>query len=408
MKRVFLTAVCAVTCAAMPGAAEPPKFADVVRNLRNPDAKVRMSALRLLREAQYPEAVVPIASLVNDPIEQIQLEAIQTELSFFMVERTPERKRVGLLLEVRNRGRVAAAFDMGPLAVWPKAAPPALIQELLKAVDDDSGRVRNEAIYAIGVIGGTSFPAESEPTLVKGLDHYDADVRAAAARVIGRLEIKSAGDALIKSIEDSNREVRFAAMRALGEIEDTRAVKTLTDQLIYYGKGEGAVAALQALAQIADPSSVPVFVQHLTNKDPLMRRAAAEGLGRVGDASQAMVLETGAGNDLSATTRAAMAFALQKLGRNYVARLVDFLSSDEVSLQVQGYLMELGADIEQQLLPRLHEPDEVVRARVAQVLGAIGGEPSLEALEGLKGKDKDRTVASAAERAVERIKLRQG
>jgi hypothetical protein len=30
------------------------------------------------------------------------------------------------------------------------------------------------------------------------------------------------------------------------------------------------------------------------------------------------------------------------------------------------------------------------------------------ALEGLKGKDKDRTVASAAERAVERIKLRQG
>ncbi len=408
MKRAFLTVVCAVTCAAMPRAAEPPKFADVVRNLRNPDAKVRMSALRLLREAQYPDAVDAIAPLVNDPVEQIQLEAIQAELSFFLVEKVPERKRVGLLLEVRNRGRVAATFDLGPLAVWPKAASPALIQELLKAVDDESGRVRNEAIYAVGIVGGTGFPSASEATLVKALDHYDAEVRAAAARVIGRLDIKSAADSLIKLIDDSNRDVRFAAMRALGQTEESRAVKTLSDQLIYYGKGEGAVAALQALADIADPSSVPVFVQHLTSKDPLMRRAAAEGLGRVGDASEATALETGAGNDLSASTRAAMAFALQKLGRNYVARLVDFLSSDDLSLQVQGYLIELGVDIEHELLPRLQEPDEIVRARVAQVLGAIGGEPSLAALEGLKGKDKDRTVASAAERALERIKLRQG
>ena len=408
MKRVFLTIVCAVTCAALPRAVEPPKFADVVRNLRNPDAKVRISALRVLREAQNAEAVVPVAPLVNDPVEQIQLEAIQTELSFFVVERMAERKRVGLLLEVRNRGRVASIFDMGPLAVWPKAVPAALVEELLKAVDDESARVRNEAIYALGIVGGTGFPAESEAALIKTLDHYDAAVRTAAARVIGRLQIKSAGDALIKAIEDSNRDVRYAAMRALGDIEESRAIKTLSDQLIYYGKGEGALAALEALARIGDPSSVPVFIQHLTSKDPQMRRAAAEGLGRAGDASQATTLETGAGNDLAPTTRAAMAFALQKLGRNYVTRLVDFLSSDELSLQVQGYLIELGEDIEQELLPRLQEPDDIVRARVAQVLGAIGGDSSVLALQEMKAKDRDRMVASAVERAVERIKLRQG
>jgi HEAT repeat protein len=408
MKRVFLTAVCAATLAAAPGAAEEPRFDDVVRNLRNPDAKMRISALRLLREAQYAQAVGPIAPLVNDPVDQIQLEAIQTELSFFLVEKVPDRKRIGFVLEVRNGGGAAGAFDRGPLAVWPKAAPAALIQELLKAVDDENDRVRIEAIYAVGVIGGTGFPPESEPALLTLLDHYDADVRAAAARVIGRLGIGSASDALMKAIEDSDRGVRYAAIRALGQLGESRAVKTITDQLIYYGKGEGAQAALQALAEIADPASVPVFVRYLTSKDPMMRRAAAEGLGRAGDASQAMALETGAGNDLSGTTRAAMAFALQKLGRNYVSRLADFLSVGELSLQVQGYLIELGADIERDLLPRLQEPDDVVCARVAQVLGVIGGEPSLVALEGLKGRDKDKAVASAAERAVERIKLRQG
>ena len=41
--------------------------------------------------------------------------------------------------------------------------------------------------------------------------------------------------------------------------------------------------------------------------------------------------------------RAAMAFALEKLGQHYVTRLVDFLYADDLSLQVQGYLIELGA-----------------------------------------------------------------
>ena len=407
MKQAFLSAVCvAAALSAAPAAAQPPKFEDVVRNLRNPDAKVRMSAIRLLREAQLPEAVVPLAALVNDPIDQIQLEAIAAELSFFMVEQVPDRKRIGFLVEMRNRGGAPGAFAMGPLAVWPKAAPSELIHALLKAVDDENARVRLEAIHAVGLVGGKSLPADAQSVLVKTLDHYDPAIRAAAARVTGRLQVKSAGDALIKAVNDSSRDVRYAAMRALGEIRETRAVESLTEQLTYYGKGEGAQAALDALARIAHPSSVPVFIAHLSQKDSSMRRAAVEGLGRTGDISQVSTLETGAGNDLSNPVRAAMAFALQKLGRHYVARLVDFLSTDDMVLQVQEYLIELGPAIERDLLPRLLEPDDVVRERVAEILGAVGGDASLAALQGLK--DRDRDVTQAAQRAVERIKLRRG
>ena len=112
--------------------------------------------------------------------------------------------------------------------------------------------------------------------------------------------------------------------------------EALSDQLIYYEKGEGAWASLDALARIGNISSVPVFTRYLTHKDPQLRRAAAEGLGRAGDLSQVAILETGAGNDLSKTARAAMAFALQKLGRHYIPRLVDFLSADDVAAQVQS------------------------------------------------------------------------
>ena len=45
-----------------------------------------MSALQLLHESRHAEAAVPVAPLLTDPVEAIQLEAIATELSFFLVE----------------------------------------------------------------------------------------------------------------------------------------------------------------------------------------------------------------------------------------------------------------------------------------------------------------------------------
>ena len=69
-------------------------------------------------------------------------------------------------------------------------------------------------------------------------------------------------------------------MRALGDIRDERAVQALMEQLKFYGKGDGAWSALDALARIAHPSSAPLFKTRISDKDPFMRRAAAEGLAR--------------------------------------------------------------------------------------------------------------------------------
>ena len=386
-------------------AAQPARFEDVVRNLRNPDARARLAAVRLLREAKYPEAMLPLAPLVNDPLDPIQLEAIGAELSFFLVQDVPERRRLGFLVEVRNRGGAAGAFELGRLAVWPRPAPPEVIAALLKAVDDDNARVRAEAIYAAATIGRGALSADAEQLLIKALDHYDPVVRAGAARFAGRSGVKAAADQLIKAINDSNAAVRFAAMRALGLLREERAVAALTEQLTFYGKGEGAWSALDGLAHIAHPSSIPLFTERLADRDPNLRRAAAEGLGRTGERSAIGALETGAGNDPSNMVRAAMAYALQKLGRNYVPRLIEFLDEGKVTLQVQDYLLELGPSIEKELLPSLQEPDEAIRAAVADVLGELGGEASLTALQNLQDRDKD--VVEAARRAVERIKIRR-
>jgi len=396
-------ALCVAAVLASAAAAQPARFDDVVRNLRNPEPRARLNAVKLLREARYPEAIVPIAALVTDPLDPIQLEAIAAELSFFLARDVRERRRFGFV-EVRNRGGAEGAYEMGRLAVWPRPVPPEVVVALLKAVDDETARVRLEAIYAAATIAKSPLSAESEQLLIKALDHYDPVVRGGAARLAGRAGMKAAADVLIKLMNDSNPDVRFASMRALGELREERALAALTEQLKFYGKGEGAWSALDALAHIAHPSSIAEFTARLADKDPFLRRAAAEGLGRTADKASMPALETGAGTDPSDMARAAMAFALQKLGRNYVARLIEFLDDARTAVQVQEYLLDLGPAIEQEMLPSLQEPDPSIRAAVADVLGEIGGDASLQALQALQDRDKD--VVDAATRAVERIKAR--
>ena len=118
---VRVAAWCVVSASlAVPCAAQQAAFEDVVRNLRNPDAKARLGAVRMLHESQHIEAVVPVAAVVNDPLDEIQLAAIAAEMSFFLVEEVPARRRVGLVVEVRGKNLALQAFDQGSLATWPR------------------------------------------------------------------------------------------------------------------------------------------------------------------------------------------------------------------------------------------------------------------------------------------------
>jgi HEAT repeat protein len=401
MKYAWLAA--AVLSSALPVFAQQLRFDDVVRNLRNPDPKARLSAVRLLRDAKYPEAVAPMAPLVLDPIDDIQLETIAAELSFFLEQDVRSKRMVGFVLEKRKSGIAPSAFDLGPFAVWPRAVPPELVSALLQAVDDESPKVRLEAIYATGVIGKAPLTDDQTARLIKALDHYDPAIRAGAARVIGRLKVAAAGDALIKAVNDSKAEVRYAAMRALGAIREPRAVGALTEQLKFYNKGEGAWSALDALAKIGSPASVQIFKDRLQDKDAYVRRAATEGLGRAGDTASIETLETNTTTDDAAMVRLATAFALQKLGRNYAARIIDLMASPKVTVQGQEYLVELGPMMVPTIIPRLQDPDPGMREALADVLGIIGDATTVPALEAA-AKDRDASVASAAKRALARLR----
>ena len=112
-----------------PPAAQVP-FEQVAADLSSADAAVRLRAARQLKEAAYPEAAVPLARLVTDPVDEVQLEAIAAELNIFLAEKIVPRRRVGLVIEVRNNIAADRAFSQGPLALGPRPVPDEVLTAL--------------------------------------------------------------------------------------------------------------------------------------------------------------------------------------------------------------------------------------------------------------------------------------
>src|SRR5882762_3080131 len=137
---------------ALVSAAQVP-FEQAVRDLRSADADARLRAARMLKAAAYPEAAIPLAPLVTDPQDEVQLEAIAAELNIFLAEPIVPRKRVVFVVEMRNAVLSEPAFSAGPLAIGARPVPTEVLTALRLGARDDNPRVAIEALYAFGALG---------------------------------------------------------------------------------------------------------------------------------------------------------------------------------------------------------------------------------------------------------------
>ena len=123
---------------ALPAAPQVP-FEQAARDLTSSDPSVRMRAVQLLKATPYPEAAVPLAKVVTDPEDEIQLEAIAAELNVFLAEKIVPRKRVGFIIEVRNKISAETAFSTGPTALGPRRVPAEVLTARVEL--DERGQV---------------------------------------------------------------------------------------------------------------------------------------------------------------------------------------------------------------------------------------------------------------------------
>jgi len=362
-------------------------------DVNSSEAGVRRKALKQLA-TMGAEALEPISLLVGDPERGIRSDAILAVAAIYV--QPPPKKRVTSAED---------AFDWAPYRASPWPAPAALIPNLVRGLSDDWPSIRRDAVYTLGIVLTPPVDRPLGDELIYSLSDADRSVRLAAARALGRLRVISAGDLLIGRIVDPDLPVRLAAMRSLGEIREGRAIAALRDQMEFYRGGSAGRAALEALAHIAHFSTASLLAEARLSKDERTRQYGYEGLARLGGVpeSDAIAVENLMAQEHDPALIGAMTFALAAAGRPFVDRIVQALADDDTADQALGYLVELGHDHPEALLPHLQNAVPVVRERVATAVGFTGG-PDAEAALTTLTRDGDPAVRRAAEMAIMRLR----
>jgi len=423
---VALLAAGALAAGSTPAAAQDVAFNDVVARLASREPGTRLDALRQLRDAGYLQAAPAIAPLLADADAQVQALAVQSVVSLFLVDESYTRAYGKSVITEKGGTLPLYAFVQRAGATVANPVPPAIIRGLIAAAGSPTKGTRFDAAYALGVLGAPlvtlgQFPDgnAAADALIVILREPDATMRLAATHVLGRLmgaalqnearntELTSkrieAGDQIVAGMNDPDVMVRLSSMGALGEMRYDRAVQSLTDTYSYYKKGPEAMAALDAVAKIGHPGSLPVFQAQLGHREALVRRLAVEGIGRTGDAAAMAEMESRIAREQTAYVVYARAFAKARNGDlSQIAKIVEGFKYSLLESDTFDYLVELGAPVAPQLWTFSTHKDARVRAGVAEVLGIVGSQASLPAVEAMMG-DRNSLVAAAASRSQKRL-----
>ena len=403
-------------------------FQDELANLRSSNAGTRAKAAKALGRSARPEAITPLNEAMRDPEVKVRREVAKS----LRVYRNPATLD-GLLMGLRDEDRNVRSESLsGVVEVYVDPDDRRPIERFLGAFKEKAPRPPSEPVIPV------------EERVVLGLEatlrDEESSIRRKAVWALGALSVEGAVDSLGIALADPSKDVRLAALRALTHIGTDEAGSQLLTVLMMESsrrmQGEvidalGQVGykpaappllsiydaeqgremgdrALTALARIGAPEARGVFLQNMTSSDPLRRRWAVEGMGRLRDENLAGSLTKDFLREPEPSVQSAYCFALALVGRpEFIDRIALSLADQFLREQSVAYLVELGSPFLTELVPYLSDPVIDVRRGMALALEKVGDPDAIPYLRPLL-TDPDPRVADWANRAIaslERVRM---
>ena len=437
--------------------------------LNAPDVRVRRKACEVARALPSPRAVAPLARTLGNPDAEVRAEAAEA------LGRQASPEAVAPLLGRLDDPTPAVRIQI--IAALARLGDPRAVVPLVGKVEDSSPDVRQAVVRALGDLGD----ARASAALVLALRDQNPEVRRDALTALGRLRAGDTIDAIAPFIGDSSPALRLAALTALGRIATPDAVRVLVAALGTHDDDTGALeptpardalvatgvaavpslralltgspspqaatsaawvlgalhardqapaivlamrrgvlptgAALHAIAGAGTGADVPVVLEFVTDRSPLVRGEALAAALALLDPS---VPDGRAVEPLAAALRDARPTSEERtriatlLGRTGAPRaaplLVELTRAQDLGLRIAA-IDALGAlgptstppaskadDATPALLDALEGPDAAVRLHAATALADAGGERARDALvSSLDGGDEiDRAAVLTA------------
>ena len=276
----------------------------------------------------------------------------------FALQRLEDRRASAALLSLaKESDPYTRAFAVKGLGALKDRAGVSVIVPLVTSRD---AGVQIEAIRALGKIGD----AAAAPPLLALTERRDVPppVRLEAVAALGSLKTPAVADALIDLLSDRDPLIRAAALKSaatvaaddfvtilssldpdpdwhvraslaalLGTLPRQSALPRLTTMLA--DKDERVIATvLTSLVKLNAPAAGDILLDHLKSDDPVVRAAAASGIGELRLPAGAQALPAAyqfALRDSTYVARAAILEAFSKYGISVARSLLDIALSDK-------------------------------------------------------------------------------
>lgn len=372
--------------------------------LKDPDRNVRAEAVAAIVAIGTQHSLGPLVEATRDAEPSLQILAVDGLVNFYypgyvQTGWTAALKKFGTGL----KGRVT---EVNTLVVDPYVqVAPEVVEALGRvATGGTSMESRALAARAAGILRGRG----AVPQLVEAVKSKDSGVILDSLRALEKIGDKSAGPQISFLLRDLHEPVQVAAIDTMGQLQNRESIPALQDVLKTTKKANPRRAALVALAKMPDPSTKPLFLQYLEDKDKYLRAAAAEGIGRIGEAADRDRVKAAFDAERSESPRLSLAFAMVHLGElSHLAYLLDALNSTFHRGEARPFLAELARkpDVLQKLYEPLKNGSNDQKKNLAQVVASSGNAQSLTYLEELS-HDPNPEVAQEAIRAAKSLKAR--
>ncbi len=333
-------------------------------------------------------------------------DAVQFITESIQDEEHAVKRLTSLTNDQRHEVRTLVAMLLGELGE-PEGA-----SGLWKLLQDSSEVVRLTAAGAITRLSNfTPVPVD-----VSGLRHSDPLVRALTAGTLGKVGDSSAESALIDVLDDDDEQVRMEVTRALGRCGTEAAIPSVIPKL-HDPSVLVRTAAAMTLATTASPSAIPALLDATRDPDWHVRARAILSLAAIIQQDRSKIAQV---TDVFISKLQEDEFALVRdraadaLAHTNDDRAIDALVRAVVSDNRDARFHAARAIVTAKstkalplLLEHRNHDNPEVRQKVMEVVGAIGGEPQLNAVVETV-EDPDPNVQLAAIAALRNMQQRSG
>ena len=372
--------------------------------LRDDSEAVRVEVVNALIRMRSIEAQPMLITATSDTSPNVQASAVDGLVSLYV----PDYVKLGRLAALKSvASSLKARFSKpSPLVVsaYVNVSPAALEAIANVLIRGGGNEAKANAARALGVLRG----AAHTDALLEGARSRDSTTIIESVLAIKKLQATSVGPDIVFLLRDPALAVQEAAIVTAGQLRTREAVPQLVEISNESRKARIRALALTALAKIPDNGQRRLFTTFLSHKDKLMRAAAAEGLGRIGNRADARVVDHQFSIEKAEGVRLSLAFAGVLLGNPLrISYLIEGLNSTTRRLEARPFLVELARDPE--ILSKLYIPLTTgtvpQRRHLAFVLSESGTQESIPHLENLT-RDGIPEVAAAAVEALRVLRAR--